>query len=231
MRYFILRNSTGDDIGNVTGIQIEKRSPDYPYNEKNSFQFLPNLAPPEVTPNFDYLIVEKKANMTDFISCIGIVNAVGFIISERAKQLFEQFNLMPCNFYPARLLHRNKFYEYFWMHLAADYINHIDYSKSSFVIRKPPLYETPNWDEQKMPVEIDSPQTIIAIRKQNAGVRTISPVNLFMNGSFNNNTDLFAFSSFDKDRVIISEKLGRAIIDQQLTGIELRELPYPLIAT
>ena len=231
MKYYALKNSTGDDIGDISGIQIESRSPGYRYNDKDSYQFLPDLAPPNFTPNLDYFIIEKKANVTDFISCTGIIYATGFIISENAKQIFEQFKLMHHYFYPIRLLHKNKFYQYHWLHFAEDYIYHIEYSKSSFVTKKPAPWDIPGWDEQILPVKIDSPQTMIAIRKENAGIRTIAPTELHMDKSFDDGLDLFAFSSFGENNVVISEKLKDAITKWHLTGTEIVDLSYPLITT
>lgn len=226
MKYYILKDSTGNDIGNISGIQIDTRSPNYPYNAENSFQFIPNLAPPEVTPNFDYLIVEPKAYMTDFISCTGIINATGFIVSEKGKQLFEQFNLMRRYFYPVRLLHKHKFYQYYWLQPAEDFIYDVDYHKSSFIIRKPPLWDIPGWDDQKTAIEIDSVDTMISLRKKNAGISVITPTVLHMKHPL---LAMMAFSSFDNEKVIVSEKLKEAISDRHLTGIELYETSNRLV--
>ena len=228
MKYYVLKNSTGDDIGNVTGIQIKGRSFDYPYNDQSSYQHLSNLTPARITPNFDYLIVEPKAIMTDFISCTGIIHATGFIVSEKSKKLLEQFKLMPHHFYPVRLLHKTKFYDYHWLHLEHDYINDIDYNKSAFITKKPSPWNIPNWDEEKTSVNIRSIENMISVRKENAGIRTIEPSFLHLANPLVRDLNLFAFSSFGDDNVIISEKLKDAIDEFHLSGTEIIALQYPV---
>ena len=231
MNYYILKNSTGRDTGTIAGIQIKNRSLEYDYNGENSYQFLPDLVPPKITPNLDYFIIEKKAIMTDFISCIGIIYATGFIISEKAKQLFEQFSLMQHYFYSAKLLHKNKFHQYYWLHLSEDYIYYIDYDKSAFNTTKPAGWTISGWDEQRQVIKIDSPQAMMSVRKEIAGIRIITPTKLYLKGIENPKLDLLAFSSFGENRVLISERLKNGMMAENITGIELIDLPYPLITS
>lgn len=227
MRYYSLKNSTGDDIGNISGIQLQGRSSDYVYNSPTSYQFLPTLTPANVIPDLDYFIVEKKAVMTDFISCVGIINATGYIISERTKLIFEQIELMPHSFYPMRLLHKNSFYNYYWMHLEKDFIEDINFHKSEFSLKKMPFWELPNWDYQTQKIAPHSAIELKTIWKEN-NVKQICVEKLFLKETFDSQLNLFAFSCINNGITLISEYLKEMFDTKKINGIEVVQTSYPV---
>lgn len=225
MKYYVLKNSTGDDIGKEYP-QTDGMCAEYRSSLPNSISFLPNLELPNFEPNLDYFILDKKANLTDFIST-GLINATGFIMNDKAKTIFEKFNLMPHKFFPARILNKNKFVSnYYWLHLCLDYSNLIDYRKSQFILKKMPPWNIPNWDYQIEPIKVDSKEGLTAIWKQNNS-KQIYPVVLYLNDKFEKKLSLFAFKHFG-DSVIISEYLKTALEENKVTGIEMLEVSYPV---
>lgn len=230
MRYYLLKNSTGDDIGNISGIQLQGRSSDYPYSSPTSYQFLPMLAPAKVTPNLDYFLVEKKAIMTDFISCVGIINASGFIISERSKLILERIKLMPLSFYPIRLLHKKTYYNYFWMHFEKDYLEDIDFNRSKFVLKKMPLWELPDWDYQAQEISPKSSIELKNIWKDN-NVKQICVEELFLKETHNMQLNLFALSCINNGITLISEYLKQILEAEKINGIEIVQTSYPVHLT
>ncbi len=91
MSYFILTNSTGKDIGKEYP-QTDGMGGFYQFGDSNSISNLPNLKIPDFIPNLDYFNIHKNSKLTDFIST-GLITAMGFIVSEKAKNILEQFNL------------------------------------------------------------------------------------------------------------------------------------------
>ena len=115
MKYYALKNSTAKEIGKEYP-QTDGMGDGYSFSAVNSISNLPHLEMPDFTPNLDYFNLDKKAKLTDFIST-ALINAEGFIVNDRVKNVLDNFNLAPHRFYPAKLLHNNKFYtNYFWLH-------------------------------------------------------------------------------------------------------------------
>jgi hypothetical protein len=227
MQYYILQNSTGDDIGDIQGIQLKSRSNEYLYNEPDSYQYLPDLAPAKMPPNLNYFLVERKAIMTDFISCKGIINATGFTISERARLIFEHIKLMPYSLYPIRLLHKNTFYNYYWMHLEKDFIEYIDFEKSEFSTKRMPFTEILHWDYQTAKITPHSARELTRIRRENYG-KEICIDRLFLNKNFDDQLNLFCFSSVNYGVVLISDSLKRILELERISGIDVMQPTYPI---
>ncbi len=102
-----------------------------PYSLKNlvSWKF------PDKEPMLDYLILHKKAKLTDVLS-FGMISAQGFLVSERFKEILEQLHLMPHKFYPAKIEYKGTLFNYCFLHLVSSSYDIIDFQKSKFYVSR-----------------------------------------------------------------------------------------------
>lgn len=109
---------------------------DYDFNASNSvhklnFQELPNFE-----PDIRFKLA-KGAKLTDMLSQAAI-SVHGFLINEKLKEAFEQFNIVPHKYFPATIEdHQGNFHQYFWLHLVWEEGKKlVDYNNSVFFKRK-----------------------------------------------------------------------------------------------
>jgi hypothetical protein len=103
----------------------------YDFNAPNSVHKLNFREFPDFTPDIRFKLT-KDAKFTDMLSQAAI-SAHGFLINEKLKNTFEQFNIVPHKYYPARVEdHQGDFHNYFWMHLVWKDRSVIDWSSSKF---------------------------------------------------------------------------------------------------
>ncbi|WP_321480950.1 hypothetical protein [uncultured Bacteroides sp.] len=84
---------------------------------------------PDYIPNLDGIMLSGTAKQTDFVSD-GF--SIGYIVSEKAKNIIEKYNLYPHCFYPLGLYIRKVKYDYFLLFMTSGYSDFVDYKKSTF---------------------------------------------------------------------------------------------------
>ena len=87
---------------------------------------------PDYIPYLDGFKLAGSAKLTDFVSSAFCGNL--FIVSERARQLLETYNLGPHRFYSLGLYKRNVRHNYYMLHIIInpDYTEDVNYSQSIF---------------------------------------------------------------------------------------------------
>jgi hypothetical protein len=133
--YYILKPAVGtEETGNA--YPAVESYPDYDFNAPNSVHKLDFREFPNFDPDIRFKLA-KGAKLTDMLSQ-ATISAHGFLINEKLKNAFEQFNIVPHKYYPAKIEDRNgNFHNYFWMHLVwKEGINFINYEESVFFKRK-----------------------------------------------------------------------------------------------
>jgi hypothetical protein len=106
----------------------------YRYDKADSVRHLRNEELPTFVPDLSSVVLESKAELTDFLSCAPIPRT-GHVISDRVKQVLEGFRLPPHRFFPVNLERgAEQFGNYWWLHLAApaDYFEALDFAQSKF---------------------------------------------------------------------------------------------------
>ncbi|WP_146397771.1 hypothetical protein [Planctomycetes bacterium CA13] len=89
----------------------------YDYDASDSVYNLSFDSLVDFTPNFNTVIVDDSAILTDFVSSAPIRNS-GFIVSERVRALLADFNLPMHRFYDLPVTHRGSSVSgYSWLHL------------------------------------------------------------------------------------------------------------------
>ena len=109
---------------------------DYDFKGPHSVHKLNFREFPDFAPDIRFKLA-KGAKLTDMLSQAAI-SAHGFLISPRLKEAFEQFKIVPHQYYPATIEdHQGNLHQYFWMHLVWEIGKEfIDYNNSIFFKRK-----------------------------------------------------------------------------------------------
>lgn len=99
------------------------------YKLDNSMTKLNNKQFPSVIPNL-FWELEDSAKLTDFISPSNI--CIGLLINEKVKNILENFELGNAKFYNAKIIFKEKQYNYFWLHIIDNGLEGVDYENSIF---------------------------------------------------------------------------------------------------
>lgn len=158
--------------------------------------------------------LEKGAKTTDILSQAEI-SALGLIINEKVKNIFNHFQLIEHQLFPITL--QNISATYYWLHLIADLekIDWIDYSQSTFYrnefgFREENLSFSSYDDFAKKRTEINN-------------MSNIKIENIKLNKNFKNkNFDLFTLPFLSSD-IYISQKLKIELEKNKISGIEIEE--------
>ena len=170
---------------------------------------------PDYIPYLDGFKLAGSAKLTDFVSSAFCGNL--FIVSERARQLLETYNLGPHRFYSLGLYKRNVRHNYYMLHIIInpDYTEDVNYSQSIF--KECGEYSI---DENFGYHSISSRADFFAKREELKIVgRNLWSEKIVMSPSFDESLDLFMIVYFNSDN-FISERLKNAIESEGLTGWE-----------
>lgn len=160
----------------------------------------------------------KRSKVTDIISQSAI-SADGFIISERVKNILQEFNIIQHKYYEVIIQDALKRIpeNYYWLHTVPkkEFLNWIDYAKSKFYRTK---YTFRNED-----IEISSVNDYYNFYKNNDRlIWGIEADEIKLNENFDKSLDMFIFPDFSF-RMTISQKLKDAFIQEKISGIEITE--------
>ncbi len=223
MQYYIFKEACATKETGPVYPQIQKWKPGYDDDRLNSY-FSYYLASkqgefPDFTPDLDSLIMHGKAKPTDIVSSI---ISIGFVVSKKLKEVFEHFAFPPHRFYPAKLMHKNAGFDYYFMHIISDYTDFVDFGKSTFI-----TCGFSNSDPQ--PITLTSKQDYINKAKQlqddsfvkQLTYRSIQAKEIHFNGEFNKQIDFFQINRFDIN-FCISQRLKDAITENAITGCDIQ---------
>ncbi len=219
MQYYIFKPAAGTPETGQVFPQVQKMKPGYNYKAHNSVHALSREYQklPDYEPDLDYFIVHARANLTDLLSVT--VTYGGFLISEKLKSIFEQFNLPTHKFYSAKLKHRKQFYNYYWMHIICNLTDVVDYPRSTFFVYH-------NFSKNLGYVDVSSNEELIQkeqkLKSDNPGkLVPIWAEKIALTPSFDRSLDLFEIGTFNSD-CYISESLKQAIINEKITGSSIQ---------
>lgn len=214
MEYYVLKNSTGKEIGK-TYPQTNGMSNDYNFQIPESINFLPNLETPLHTPNLNFFKVDDKAKITDFIST-GLINATGFIVNEKIKSLLDNYNIAEHMYFPARLYHKNKLINAYWLHFTKDYTPTINFQKSTFNLLSPITWDV--WSTLETNLKFSNLTSLIESHKEKDSLDQFFPNELTINSK--NQIHILSFQYLGT-RVLISDFLLNRLKKENITGYEV----------
>ncbi|OWW23126.1 hypothetical protein B4Q04_22260 [Zobellia sp. OII3] len=175
---------------------------------------------PTITPPFGTLILENMAKRTDFLSAAQFSHH-GFIMSLKAKMIFEKYKLGKHWFFPVDVKHKNVIYQYYVFHTNNSQLNLFDLSKSEFEFR-----QRVNGGRTVDKVVIKSEKSLLekieSYRNSEKGIWTFQASLLHFKPNLNNVFDLIA------DRNInifsyISTNLKTELLQNNITGISINQ--------
>jgi len=192
------------DIDFLEGIPRIEQLHNLPYHHVH----LTNHEFPNFKPRIKFRLKEG-AKLTDVLG-IPNMNAYGFFLSEKFKNLLEKFNLMEHKFYEGQLYLNDSILRYFWFHPKENNFEWIDFDKTDvfFKYNDAPPIKINNYDEYQS-------------KYHNKGGFELQNINLKKDIP---NFDLFylPFVNYGCD-FFISESLMNVIIKEKITGIEIKE--------
>lgn len=219
MNYYIFEPAVDTPETGSVYPQVHKMAPGYNFKAENSVHALSRARKefPDYTPNLDYFIVDGRAKLTDLLS-ISVMYG-GFLISKNLKELFQQFNLPLHRFYPAKVLHKKVFHDYYWMHIICDMTDFVDYPNSKFFIYYNYFHDL---GDIKINSKVDLFQKETELIANNEGKTvTIWSKRITLNSLFDKTLDLFEVGNFDS-KYYVSERLKSAVEKEKLTGISIK---------
>ncbi len=207
-KYYIIENSTEREIGS-TFPQLHCTTQPYAH-QISHWEF------PKFKPKLEFEL-EYKAKLTDVLSD-GSISGTGFLVNSKLKKLFDQFNIMKHKFYDAKVINpkNKKSYLYYWMHLCEPELTmHLNYTKSTF-------FET-LWTFREKEITIDSLQHYKKLKAKDKEAKFgVEVEEIFLSNQFDKTLDMFTFLPFADD-IFISEKLYKELLQNHITGFELKE--------
>lgn len=171
---------------------------------------------PDFEPKIGDIIVSDTAILTDIISSsfFGMYN--GKLLSEKALKVLLTHRLPNHKAYKVNIIHHDKRYTYYWLHIVAcDISNKINYEKSSFYIAN-------TIGKKISDVNVQSYNEYIEVKKKIGVTKSIKPHKLYV--IIEPELDLFHFNT-SWYPFIISEELKTEFQNQKITGLYILQLP------
>jgi len=185
------------------------------FDEPNSMTNLAYNALPDFIPDLKWEL-ESKAKLTDIISA-GNITADGFLMNEKTKEIFQQFNLLEHKFHDATLIVKGQKLRYYFLQIVCKDFDMIDFQRSSFCVAS--LTGIKKYD-----INIFSSDDLFEKQKQlDIGVG-IKLEKLFLKNNIE--PDLFFFPYLHVD-YFASQSLVNALNDNNITGYQT--LPQRII--
>ncbi|WP_196888985.1 hypothetical protein [Aureivirga sp. CE67] len=174
--------------------------------------------PPHDYKFYDFYVNDGAEQVDDFMDNPDINSSFGFILSVKAKNIFEQFILPDHKFFPVNVIFNGKNHEYYFL-LVAKENQPINYNQSSF--------EEWYTDQE---VEINNYIDLSEyIPSKNGNVpfyqrKNISETKII----FNKELDLYSAVTLTNSWFYFSERLKKAIQKAELSGILIHKATEPL---
>lgn len=216
MNYFIIHESSNPDIVGGDFPQAYKFIKGYNPDSENALFSIYKYKTtfPDFVPNLDGIMLSGFAKVTDFVSH-GFLSS-SFIVSEKAKSIFEKYKLCTHRFYPLGLYKRGKKYDYSLLKVISDYSDFVDYNKSTFFEYN--ISSRKNYGAVSVSSKEDLLQKIKMVEEKTGKIsQTIWGDNIVMNESFDKELDFFIISRINAN-TYISERLKNDIECNGLTG-------------
>jgi len=198
--------------------QCTKMTKGYDYNAANSVHALHRhrRSFPNFDPNLQSFVLSGTAKLTDVVSA-AVVNGSGFLVSGKIKSIIQRFETIPLKFYPGTLVHRQKSYEYYWMHMVShDFSQLIDFSGS--------VFEAEYFDAQIETFQVDSFDELLIkkssfVEEHGGSFVSVRGVSLKIDKSVSKYA-ILSLLGFDF-RFHMREDLKQEIINNKCTGLDL----------
>lgn len=209
-KYYLLGNSTGDDVGNVFP-QAARLHLGYDTKSDASMTRLTNHAFPPVNPDLRFELA-PEAILTNIIS-VGNIKAAGLMVDHKTRWILEDYNIMQHAFYEASIIAEGTSHQYYWLHIVPDGLSGIDFKQSTFARYMVPLLRMNKISN----VECESEEEFNhhMDNDQEFEVEKIVLTSEFIEKQY----DLFFFPrTGTRPRIFVSDRLCARLEDEKITG-------------
>ncbi|MEW4925435.1 hypothetical protein [Algibacter sp. 2305UL17-15] len=193
--------------------QSQKMIKGYDYDAPNSSYILYENRNKEInfTPNLDSFLLQKEANKTDVISATPL-GGMGFMVSDKLKDLLTKFNLIDHKYFKASFVHGEKKYnDYQRLHFISKLYKKVEFKSSDFIISGGKEIDFNNFSD-------------LNLKSKELGVNgEIYAKRLCFKSNILKNLDLFFIGFFDFN-TYISENLKNEIELNNITGLNIVEV-------
>lgn len=164
----------------------------------------------------NYIVLDKKSKFTDVISCLSC-GAEGLIISEAVFLILKEYNLFSAKFYEANLTNTKDSEKYYFLKVAGDLTEHVDFNRTVFHVYKKGVLVK----EFKCADKND----YLVKREEQIDFDPINPikaVQIFFNDSFYDlNYDLITLGMLNPLDILINDKLKERLESEKLIGLRI----------
>lgn len=171
------------------------------------------------THSINYIKLKSKAKYTDFICCLKHQNS-GLIISEKTYTILSNYKIYNVIFYNSVLRKNAILKKYYFMRLAGNLTEYLDFSKSIFRI----------YDKGKLSQEFMC-LNLLDFQEKRINADSINPLyvhELYFKPEFYElNYDCIFLGELDAVSILINEKLKTRLESEKLTGMVIE--PYTII--
>lgn len=225
MKYFAIESSLNEKImGKIP--QVKEFIHSYDANEESKLIDKFIFKKIEIQPILSNAILYSNAKQTDFIDTYGNVGFLsGYLISNKFKQLLEQFNCYGIQFFPTHLIQKNKEVNGYWQTHIYDFpYDCIDFVKTEFFSKNSETMKV-NFQEK---LNISNANELSNIIKSLEYPNSLFIKNIFFTDKMN--YDFFKLRFFENGGSygIVSEKFKNEFEKQDCTGIEFRPIELSL---
>ena len=170
---------------------------------------------PEELPKIGQMTLYKSSKITDFVKG-SFLEQYGFIVSDKAKNILDKFNLGEHKYYPLEIVNKNQIYSNYWfLRSSASVKDYIDFEKSNFYSQKGLLDFS-----SREKININSKEEIEIYRSNSQGKNIyVKAIELYLNDDFPK-YDLFISKEYGIQGTFISTKLKNEIT--KLSGVEIK---------
>lgn len=131
-KYYILKPAV-DTAETGNAYPAAESYDNYDFKAPNSVHKLNFREFPDFEPDIRFKLA-KGAKLTDMLSQAAI-NANGFLVNQKLKEVIEKTNTVPCKFFKAKIEFKGGIADYYWMHLVwPDGINFVKFPNTNFNI-------------------------------------------------------------------------------------------------
>lgn len=221
MPYYTFQPATNTPETGSQYPQVQKMRPGYDYKSPNSVHAFDRAVRvgnsiPDFQPDMDYFILHNNAKASDLLSVAMIGN--GFLVSNKLKNILEQFNLPEHKFYQAPVHHKKQILDYYWLQIICDFTAEVDFQASTFHMYQNYNYHKPLGDVAVLSLE-DLQRKEEQLNAENPGkFYSISADKIVFRKNAIIPADLFKVGKIDTKSFYISEALRAALIKEQITG-------------
>ncbi|WP_462268079.1 hypothetical protein [Mucilaginibacter sp.] len=226
-RYYLFNEACASVETGPEFPQIQRWKPGYDETKADSYDAYYKASNkgehfPDFEPDLNTLILHSRAKFTDLISS-GF--SIGYIVSKQMKNVFEDFVFPPHRFYPVKISHKKKEpIEYFLIHLLSkhfeDYLDDIDYSRSSFYIADIALKPLQTIALTSKNNYLSKVIELQQRAKSDDIFTSIQASTIYFTSNFDSTLDFFK-APFGIN-YFISERLKDALFEHCLTGFEVQ---------